>query len=170
MRILTDKLRSNLKVQTVSNRQVLGYAVLQMIYWRVWPAECTACLLLFRSLHRTDSERGDTAPGVRARAHGAVLETSFNWMIAKVFFKKYPLWKKAAKRVRNLLNRVMKSHLCVRCGSWWQRALGICGGRCGYYGGPPQINQHVGNTGPAVNDLSVMDCMTSPVDKKKICD
>ncbi len=24
--------------------------------------------------------------------------------------------------------------------------MGICGGRCGYCGGPPQINQRVGNT------------------------
>ncbi len=55
MRILTGKLYSYLKVQTVSKRQVVENAVLYSFIDE--SAECAA------SLHRTDAERGDTAPG-----------------------------------------------------------------------------------------------------------
>ncbi len=54
---------------------------------------------------------------------------------------------KAAKRVWKLLNRVLKSRSCVwDAGADGRGALDICGGQCGYCGGPPQINQCVGNT------------------------
>ncbi len=79
MRILTDKLCSYLKVQTVSKRQVLGNAVfvndLLTILLRYGQLNA---LLLCRSLLRTDAERGALRRESRPHARRAVLETSFN--------------------------------------------------------------------------------------------
>ncbi len=52
----------------------------------------------------------------------------------------YPLWEKAAKGVCNLLNIVLKSRLCV-CDAGADGS-----GRWIFCFGPPQINQHMGNT------------------------
>ncbi len=98
---------------------------------------------------RTDAERGGTAPGVRPCARSrAVLETSSNWTIAKVFSKKsigLSIWKKATRMFWKLLNILLKSHLCVRDAGadgsgWWI----LCG--------PLQINKRMGNTGGCLRE------------------
>ncbi len=60
MRILTDELYSYLKVQTVCKRQVVENAVLYSFIDESAALRSTECAA---SLHRTDAERGDTAPG-----------------------------------------------------------------------------------------------------------
>ncbi len=92
-------------------------------------------LFLCRSLLRTDAER--------VRPH--TLETSSNWTIAKVFFKKVTRFvtcygKIAARMFWKLLNIVLS-----RAFVWETRELMVAGG--GYCCGPPQINERMGNTG-----------------------
>ncbi len=63
------------------------------------------------------------------------------------FVSMYLLWKNSRQNGPKVTKYCAKVTLiCVRCGSWWQGAVGICGGQCGYCGGPPQINQHMGST------------------------
>ncbi len=90
-------------------------------------------LFLCRSLHRRDAERVDAAPGDRASARGTVLETSSNWTIAKVFSKKSLglsvctcCGEKSHQKGLKVAKYCAKvALLCVRCGSWWQRAVDI---------------------------------------------
>ncbi len=67
MSILTDELCSNLKVQTVSKRQVLGNAFVNDLLTSLLRYGQLNALLLCCSLHRTDAERGDTALGESLR-------------------------------------------------------------------------------------------------------
>ncbi len=79
MNILTDELRSNLKVQTVSKRQVLGNAVLYSFIDEsaaVRPTESAVSLPLTAQNRRR--ERQHCAGRVRPHARGAVLATSSN--------------------------------------------------------------------------------------------
>ncbi len=97
-----------------------------------WAADCAApgdCRLRYGQLkalplaaqHRR--ERGDTAPGVRPSVRGAVLETSSNWTIAKVFSKKSVglslmslLWKKSHQNVLKVAKYCAKFALV--CETW----------------------------------------------------
>ncbi len=99
-------------------------------------------LFLCRSLLRADAERGDTAQSSRSQP-GAVPETSSKWRKAKVFSKNLQglsvctcYGKKSAKRVWKLLNIMLKSRSSVV-------TLMAEGG----WGGSPQINERMGNTG-----------------------
>ncbi len=86
-------------------------------------------LLLCRSLHRTDAERGDTSPresDLVFCSTGDIFQLNHSYVFSK---KSLGLSlctcygeKKAAKRVWKLLNIVLKSRSCV---SWWQRAVDI---------------------------------------------
>ncbi len=85
----------------------------------VRPAECAASLPLTAQKRRW--ERRYCTGRARSRARRAVLATSSNWTIAKVYPKTslgLSVWifygKKAAKRVWKLLNIALKSHSCVR--------------------------------------------------------
>ncbi len=99
----------------------------------VWPPESAVSLL--------------TAQRERLDCTERVIPSSkvFSKKVARLVSSMYLLWKKAAKRVCKLLNRVLKSRscVCVRDAGADGRGGGICGGRCGC--GPPQINQRVGN-------------------------
>ncbi len=83
--ILTDKLCSYLKVQTVSKQQMLGNAVFvnYLLMSRLLYGQLKV-LFLCRSLLRADAERGDTAQSSRSQP-GAVLETSSKLMKAKFY-------------------------------------------------------------------------------------
>ncbi len=77
-----------------------------------------------------------------------------NWTIAKVFFQKvtrfvsiYLSWKNSHQKGTKVAKYCAKVTLvCVRHGSWWQGAVGICGSQCGYCSGLAQINQCMRNT------------------------
>ncbi len=84
--ILTDKLCSYLKVQTVSKQQMFGNAVFvnDLLTSRLLYGQLKV-LFLCRSLLRADAEKGDTAQSLRSQP-GAVLETSSKLMKATFFF------------------------------------------------------------------------------------
>ncbi len=144
MSILSDELRSNLKVETVSKRRVLKLYFVNYLLTSLLHYVQLKALFLCRSLHRTDAERGDTAPGesdlALAGEHWRHLPTEwklrfFSQKVAR-FVRMHLLWKKVAKRVWKLVKIVLKSRLCVwdagadgRGGGYLWRSVDIVAGR-----------------------------------------
>ncbi len=112
------------------------------------PTECAVSLQLTAQNRRRERQHCDGSQTSRSQG-SRLLETSSNWTIAKVYWKKLlglsvcACWgKKATKRVWKLLNIVLKSRLCV----WDAGADGI-----GWWillrPATKKKNQHMGNTG-----------------------
>ncbi len=113
-----------------------------MIYWRV------GCVMAnwmcgFSAAQSRRREKQHCAGSQTSRSRpGAVLEISSKLMKAKVFFKKvasmYLLWKNSCQKGLQVAKYRAKVALVTRelmaAGGW-------------YWGGPPQINERMGNTG-----------------------
>ncbi len=146
--ILTDKLCSYLKVQTVSKRQVLGNAVfVNDLLTSLLRYSLLKALFLCRSLLKTDAERGDSALGVRPRARGPGQywrHPPNEWKLR--FFSKKSLGSSVCTRYGKKIHqkglKVAKYSAKV---ALVMRELMAQGGW--HWGNLPQINERMGNTG-----------------------